>query len=146
MRSAWVVIWAMLLTFIPSAAFAYSFNQTWGGPSHYGGYGNYQGTLNYSGARAFNWDITIQDICPADGVGVSTYFVVNRVDGHMTTSPVKAWDTNGCGNGFNQYSGTITREWNIRDARIIPCWTNDGNLCWQSSLDGWSTLKDNPYT
>ena len=138
---------ASLVALIPSPAMAYSVDQTFGPTGPGGGYGNYNGTLFFSGARAFNYTIYVQDICPADGFGVSYYFIVRRKsDNHSTTSPPKAWDTNGCDNGVEEGSGSITREWNIGDAQVAACWTNDGELCWSVPLGGVSGNKDNPYT
>jgi hypothetical protein len=147
-RKRVILFMAGVVALVPSAAAAYSVDQIFGpSPAPGQGYGKYNGTLFFSGARAFNYTIYVQDLCPGDYVGVSVFFYVSRKsDGHLTYSPPKVWDTDGCGNGFKEGVGTITREWNISEAKVAACWTNDGDLCWSQPIGGVSGSKDNPYT
>ena len=127
------------------AAFAASYDFVYG-PSPRGGFGHTAGTLNFTGARDFYYDTYIEDLCPADGYGVSFYFNFRLVNGNSTISDVKGWDTNGCGNGFAYWVNTGHRANPIKEIRLISCWTDDGNLCWSihpNALSGW---KDNPHT
>jgi hypothetical protein len=135
---------ALILATAP-AAFAYSFNIHVNSPN--GGAGQVNGIINFTGQYAFAYDGYVQDICPADGLGVSYYFEIARVGGGLNDlTGFIDWDTNGCGNGFNNRNSSVSRTYKMKQMRVIMCWTDNGSLCVGISLDAFSSWKDNPYT
>lgn len=128
------------------AAFAATFNMTAESPN--GGAGKVNGTLTFTSAHRFTYDSYVQDICPADSLGVSFYFEIVKFGGALSDlTGIVDWDTNGCGNGFQNDGGAIVRNnFNIKGARVIMCWTNNGDLCWAIPIDGVGAVKDNPHT
>ena len=113
------------------------------GPSPNGGYGETKGSLTYVNAKEFNYDITLNDLCPADGNGVSFYFAYHMATGNYPISDIKGTDTDGCGNGTREFTGTVTRTYRILSTQVDSCFTNNGNDCWLA-VDA-SAWHDNPY-
>lgn len=121
------------------------------GPSGFGaqggGYGRYDGVITYNSRHKFSYEIDVTDICPGDGLGVSYSWWLDKVgvQVHEITN-VRGRDTNGCGNGSTFTFGTVER--NNRDiarAALIPCWTNDGDPCYASPMQGPDNWTDNPH-
>jgi hypothetical protein len=128
-----------------TAAIAYSFNSYVNSPN--GGAGQVNGTINFTGQYALAYDGYVQDICPADGLGVSYYFEIAKVGGGVNDlTGYIDWDTDGCGNGFKNRNSTVSRTYKMKGMRVIMCWTDNGSLCAGISFDAFSGWKDNPYT
>jgi hypothetical protein len=137
---------ALALLGTSPAALAASYDFVYG-PSPGGGYGHTQGTLGFTGARGFNYSTYLEDVCPADGYGVSFYFALDMVGaGLPALTGVKGWNTGGCGTGYAHWRGTVSRQKAIKRVEVISCWTDDGDMCWAIDNDALSTWKDNPST
>ena len=138
---------AILFTFSSGAAWADSFNMTFGPsplPSY--GRGQVQGTLNFQGPKNVTYDAYLYDICPGDGLGVSFYFNVVRNDGWSFITENKGRTTHLCNQGFNNYPGTVWSTPQVaQKARVVACWAQDAEPCWSVPMDGIGNWKWNPY-
>lgn len=132
---------------VAAPAYAASFDFSFGpSATPHQGFGHIQGTLDYRAARNFDYEAFLEDVCPADGVGVSFFFDVAFMDDTEDNTNIKGVDANGCGNGYEYFVGNVSRAKNIKRTRVVTCWTNDGDNCWQIPINGFGAFKDNPYT
>ncbi len=112
-----------------------------------GGHGHVWGALTYLSKTHFSYGGNVEDVCPADGLGVSYYYDIAKMSGGSDyLTGIVDWDTDGCDNGVSYRNDGVSVSFNIKKTRVVSCWTNNGNLCWAVPLDGISTWKDNPYT
>ena len=105
-----------------------------------GGYGDVYGPsdgndLTWPGKKRFEYDMRQADLCPGDGLGISYHWYMEFADGDYVFTDTAGRDVNGCGNGYQNSSGTQDRARAIVRTRMQVCWTNDGNDCWAVPMD-----------
>lgn len=108
-----------------------------------GGTGRVRGDLEFMGKTTFSYDLDVADLCPADGLGTSFYFISEMGDGDHVLSSVRGYDVDGCGNGWKHWSSTLQAQRKIDRTRVAQCWTDEGDLCAlvSTKLGSW---KENP--
>ena len=134
---------AALVIATAGAAYAASWDVT--APTTNGGYGRDWGALTYTSDSSFNYGGYVEDICPADGFGISYYFNFVRGNGNYANTGMIDWDTDGCDNDVFHRSDSISESYTIARSRTIMCETNNGDLCYLVLSFGLSNWKDNPY-
>lgn len=140
-----MLLGSLILSGVAAPVWAATYSQDFG-PSVGGGYGHYDGNLNFTGAKTFNYAANVRDVCPSDGYGVSLVFLTRFSTGVIDVGPAKVWDTNGCGNGIEYGTGSVSFGTNITWVKSTGFWTNDGDLKWSQAANSTSNEKDNPYT
>lgn len=116
----------------------------------FGGSGQSKGTVTWGSASQFSDLGDSRDICPADGHGISYYFLI-EVPGYGTRiSKYTAVDSDGCGNGWAYPFGGDGETINAATgrkfsrARVYMCFTDDGDPCWMVHVEP-GVWKNNPY-
>ncbi|MFL6062588.1 MAG: hypothetical protein ACJ72E_15270 [Marmoricola sp.] len=107
------------------------------------GSGEVAGNLEFTGKFKFNYDLSVADLCPADGFGTGFYFVSEMGDGAEAMSAVRGHNNDGCGTGWKNWTATLQTQRMIKRTRVAICWTDDNYQCALTSTS-LSTWKDNP--
>lgn len=127
------------------AALGATFDTGTFGPSSGGGYGRVSGTVSWVSVKAFDYNVNVQDICPGDGQGIGFLFIMKEIGNGTVFSQQKGADTDGCGNGFRQFTDRQTWPGNLKWAEVQPCYTQDGE-CSVIPIDYVHKTMYNPYT
>lgn len=102
--------------------------------------------MSFQTKLKMSWGGATWDICPPDNVGTSFILEIDRTNVQTLLTNEYALDTSGCsdgqgGGGAGHYTAPSDRK--IIRARIILCWTNNGNPCWLTATPP-GVWTDNP--